>query len=200
MDVWKLLPLDIHMDILSRLYTKDLHQVECVCKCWQSIIKSSRFYMLQIYTTSKSRCHYNAFVLEKRKCYIQPLNFIEIHKFGNPQVNSKCRTRILATSYDLVLIEFTNIETKFIQFLVYNLITKEHIKLSHLSNTSYVIYNLKITIFDHALQSSSYKIFLACYKRLYIYRSSSHTWQHVNFFFNFELYLQYVHDPISCIM
>ena len=47
-DVWKLLPRDIQVDILNRLSTKDLNEVENVCKDWQSIIKSPRFHMLQI--------------------------------------------------------------------------------------------------------------------------------------------------------
>ena len=47
-DVWKLLPWNIQVDILSRLSTKDLCEFQSVCKDWQSIIESPRFHILQI--------------------------------------------------------------------------------------------------------------------------------------------------------
>ena len=47
-DVWKLLPWDIQVDILSRLSTKDLLEVQSVCKDLQYIIESPRFHMFQI--------------------------------------------------------------------------------------------------------------------------------------------------------
>ena len=47
-DVWELLPWNIEVDRLSRLSTKDLYELQSVCKDWQSIMESPRFYMLQI--------------------------------------------------------------------------------------------------------------------------------------------------------
>ena len=47
-DVWELLPRDIHTKMLSNLLPKTLLEVESACNNWQFIIKSLKFYMLQI--------------------------------------------------------------------------------------------------------------------------------------------------------
>ena len=66
------------------------------------------------------------------------------------------------------------------QLLVFNPITKECIELPKLPNSHYSMYvkfNYVCDFFEHDLQSSTYKIFLAWYSSAYIYNSSSQLWQ-----------------------
>ena len=79
--VWGLLPWDIQVDILSRLSTKDLRNLEGVCKDWQSIIKSPRFHLLQINTNPNQDgliVHSYAY---QGECHIEPLSSNKIYKF-----------------------------------------------------------------------------------------------------------------------
>ena len=77
-DVWKLLPWIIHIHILNRLSTKDLHEVESICKDWQFIIKSTRFYMLQMNTNPNQDSIIMHAFDNGRKCQFQPLDSNEL--------------------------------------------------------------------------------------------------------------------------
>ena len=88
--------------------------------------------------------------------------------------------------------------------MVYNPITKQCIELPKLYIISLRFLEV-CDFFEHDLQSSSYKIFLASLYGIYIYSSSSHKWQAVDSFSNFKLNpkfnkLSSLSYPISCIM
>ena len=184
--VWGLLPWSIQVNILSRLSTKKFRNLEGICKDWQSIIKSPRFHMLQ----NNANPNQDGLIVHSSeyqgKCHIQPLSSNEIYKFDIPIHSAHCKTtcmpfcEILAISNGLVLVELM-INTMVNQFLVYNPITKQCIELPEIPIKKYVI---KVCdFFEHDLQFSSYKIFLACIHKVYIYSSSSHKWQAIDSFF-----------------
>ena len=203
------MPWDIQVDILSRLSTKNLHNLEGVCKDWQSIIKSPRFHMLQINANPNQDGLLVYSFQYQGKCHIQPLDSNEIYKFDIPIQYPHCKTtliplyEILAVSNGLVLVKL-RINWELVQFLVYNPITKQCIELPELSIIS--LFFLEVCdFFEHDLQSSSYKIFLASLHGIYIYSSSSHKWQVVDLFSNFKLNLKFnrvssLRYPVSCIM
>ena len=199
--VWELLPWDIQVDILSRLSTKDLRNLEGVCKDWQSIIKSPRFHMLQINANPNQNgliVHSNTYHGE---CHIEPLSSNKIYKFDFSTNCGKLNTsRILAVSNGLVLVKHI-IYGKPIQFLVHNPITRQCIELPQFSPILFMEWE-NCDFFEHDLQSSSYKIFLASYGGVYIYSSSSCKWQAVDSFSNFKLNLapKIYNKPYSCIM
>ena len=166
--VWGLLPWDIQVDILSRLSTKDLHNLEGVCKDWQSIIKSPRFHMLQI----NANPNQDGFIVHsyeyQGKCHIQPLSSNEIYKFDFPTNREKIfGSQILAVSNGLVLVELF-IDKKPHQFLVRNPITKQCIELPQLSPKLFIDWERSCDFLEHDLQSSSYKIFVASGIGVYI--------------------------------
>ena len=201
--VWELLPWDVQVDILSRLSTKDLRNVESVCKDWQCIIKSPRFHMLQI----NANLNQDAIIMDSmndiKKPIIQSLSSNDINKFLNPIVDSaSCHDydTIVAVSNGLVLVKFY-INNQFdIPFLVCNPITKEYVKLPQFSKPLYYL-EIICDFFEHDLQSSSYKIIVIGYREVRIYSSSSHCWQTFNdSFSNFTSNFQYVlWNPFSCI-
>ena len=87
------------------------------------------------------------------------------------------------------------------QFLVYNPITKQCIELLQLSIKSLQFSGIVCDFFEHDLQSSSYKIFMALFCEVYIYSSSSCKWQAVDSFSNFKFNFEYeIYDTCSCIM
>ena len=106
---------------------------------------------------------------------------------------------ILAVSNGLVLVNLKTNNYLF-QYFVCNPITKQHIKLPELSMISF--YFLQVCdFFEHDLQSSSYKIFLASLHGIYIYSSSFYKWQAIDSFSNFKLNLEFkLGYPLSCIM
>ena len=80
-DVWKLLPWNIQVDILSRLSTKDLCELQSVCKDWQSIIESPRFHMLQINANTNENAIIKHAMYDDWKYQIQILSSNEIYEF-----------------------------------------------------------------------------------------------------------------------
>ena len=185
-DVWELLPWNIQVDILSRLSTKDLCELQSVCKDWQSIIKSPRFPMLQINANPNE----NAIIIHARydkyqtQLYqIQLLSSNEIYEFDISNMAYYYRTLILATSNGLLLvIVWDGILCS--KLLVFNPITKEYIELPKLPLSHYYgdifKHHYVCDFFEHDLQSSTYKIFLAWKSSVYIYNSSSQIWQSLN--------------------
>ena len=201
--VWGLLPWDIQVDILSRLSTKDLRNLEGVCKDWQSIIKSPRFHMLQINANPNQDgliVHSNKY---QGKCHIEPLSSNKIYKFDfSTNCGKILNSRILAVSNGLVLVTHF-IDRERDQVLVHNPITRQCIKLPQFSPKSLFSWNSHNCDFlEHDLQSSSYKIFVASQGGVYIFSSSSCKWQAVDSFSNFKLSLESkIYDlPNSCIM
>ena len=96
---------------------------------------------------------------------------------------------ILAISNGLLLVKL-RISKELVQFLVYNPITKQCTELPKLP-IIISLYLLEVCdFFEHGLQSSSYKIFLGSVHGIYIYSSSSHKWQAVDSFSNFNLNLE----------
>ena len=200
--VWELLPWGIQVDILSRLSTKDLRNLEGVCKDWQSIIKSPRFHMLQI----NANPNQDGFIVNPYeyhgKYHIEPLSSNKIYKFDFSTNCGKIHTsRILAVSNGLVLVNLS-IYGKPDQLLVHNPITRQCIKLPQPSPKLFIYLERNCDFFEHDLQSSSYKIFVASYTRVYIYSSSSCKWKVVDSFSNFKLNLEpkIYGRPFSCIM
>ena len=197
--VWGLLPWDIQIDILSRLSTKDLRNLEGVCKDWQSIIKFPRFHMLQI----NANPNQDGLTVDEYqgKCHIEPLSSNKIYKFDfSTNCGKILESRILAVSNGLVLVKHS-IDSEHYQFLIHNPITRQCIELPQPPQ----IFNFsmrKYDFFEHDLQSSSYKIFMASYGGMYIYSSSSCKWQAVDSFSNFKLNFEpKIYDwPNSCIM
>ena len=189
-DIWELLPWDIQVDILSRLSTKDLLEVEGICKNWQSIIKSPRFHMLQIKANPNQDAiimhsdYEHAYIVGKGQ--IQPLGTSEVYEFDIPGLpNCNFPIQILATSNGLVLVNVISGFYKIIQLMVFNPITKQFVELPQLSILNhYSAYDIVCDFFEHDLQFSTYKIFLACYQRACIYSSSSNTWQNLDSFPN----------------
>ena len=199
--VWRLLPWNIQVDILSRLSTKDLRNLEGVCKDWQSIIKSPRFHMLQINANPNQDgliVHSDEY---QGKCHIEPLSSDKIYKFDfSTNCGKILESRILAVSNGLVLIMHF-IDSKPHQFLVHNPITRQYIELPQLSPELFVFWKRNCDFLEHDLQSSSYKIFVASATGVYIYSSSSCKWQAVDSFSNFRLNLESkLYGPYSCIM
>ena len=200
--VWGLLPWDIQVDILSRLSTKDLRNLEGVCKDWQSIIKSPRFYMLQI----NANPNQDGFIVlsyeYQGKCHIEPLSSNKIYRFDfSTNCGKFFKSRILAISNGLVLVKhFIDRERQ--QFWIQNPITRQCIELLQLSPELFSNWERNCDFFEHDLQSSSYKIFLASKRRVYIYSSSSCKWQAVDSFSNFKLNLEPKLSDFaySCIM
>ena len=192
------MPWNIQVDILSRLSTKDLHEVESVCKDWQCIIRSPRFYMLQINANPNQDAIIMAPINDPSKPMIQSLSSNDIYKFINPIVNSTSENKIVAVSNGLVLMK---VNWQSIQFLVYNPITKKHVKLPQLLVPLFYS-EIVCDFFEHDLQSSTYKIFVASYKEVHIYSSSSHFWLTFHdSFSNFTSNLQHEYwKPFSCIM
>ena len=78
-DVWELLPWNIQVDILSRLSTKDLCELQIVCKDWQSIIESPRFHMLQINANPNENAIIMHSMYDDWKYQIQLLSSNEIY-------------------------------------------------------------------------------------------------------------------------
>ena len=199
--VWGLLSWDIQVDILSRLSTKDLRNLEGVCKDWQSIIKSPRFHMLQINENPNQDgliVYSNEY---QGQCHIEPLSSNKIYKFDFPTNCGKIlESRILAISNGLVLVKhFT--DRKPHQYLVHNPITKQCIELPQHPTKSFNLWERNCDFLEHDLQSSSYKIFVASNDGVYIYSSSSCKWQAVDSFSNFKLNLESkIYRPYSCIM
>ena len=154
--VWELLPWDIQVDILSRLSTKDLRSVEGICKDWQCIIKSPRFHMLQINANSNQDAIRMVTVKEYRKNLpiIQHLCFNDTYKFFNSVVNLQENfdyDAIVAVSNGLLLMEDMSSIWNSIQFLVYNPITTEYVRLPQLSCCSI----LECDFFEHDIKSNS---------------------------------------------
>ena len=204
-DVWELLPWNIQVDILSRLSTKDLCELQSVCKDWQFIIKSPRFHMFQINANPNE----NAIIMHSMrdwKYQIQLLSSnIEIYEFDGSIVDSYNKSWILAISNGLVLVIFCN-RLISSQLLVFNPITKECIELPKLSKLpnlyfswNYDSCNLLCEFFEHDLQSSTYKIFLAWKSRVFIYNSSSQIWQSLDSISNLIPKYRYQLYPFSSI-
>ena len=197
--IWELLPWNIQVDILSRLSTKDLCEFQSVCKDWQSIIKLPRFHMLQINANPNQDAIIIHSKYKQKKGHIQPLNSNKIYEFDIPGLEHYfIKSLILDVSNGMVLV-ITRNSLKNDQLLVYNPTTKECIELPRLPkpfdwNFCYVISK----IFEHDLQSSTYKIFFLFYLDGYIYQSSSHTWQSLNSLCNFRLNHQF-NIPSSCV-
>ena len=80
------------------------------------------------------------------------------------------------------------------QLLVFNPMTKQSIELPKLSNFPFYLTYLTCDFFEHDLQSSTYKIFFAWKSNVYIYNSSSQTWQSLDSISN--LVSDY---PFSCV-
>ena len=80
------------------------------------------------------------------------------------------------------------------QLLVFNPMTKQSIELPKLSNFPSHLTYLACDFFEHDLQSSTYKIFFAWKSNVYIYNSTSQTWQSLDSISN--LVSNY---PLSCI-
>ena len=200
--VWGLLPWDIQVDILSRLSTKDLCNLEGVCKDWQLIIKSPRFHILQINANPNQDgliVHSDEY---QGECHIEPLSSNKIYKFDfSTNCGKILKSRILAVSNGLVLVRHV-IDSKPHQFLVHNPITRQCIELPQLSLGSFNFWERNCDFFEHDLQSSSYKIFVVSHGGIYIYISSSSKWQAIDSFSNFKLNLEskISDQPQSCIM
>ena len=178
-DVWELLPWNIQVDILNRLFTKDLCELQSVCKDWHSIIESPRFHMLQINANPNENAIIKHSINDDWKYQIQLLSSNEIYKFDGSIVGSYKETLILATSNGLVLVTVWKGITKS-QLLVFNPIIKECIELPKLPNLHFSWNNnfdLLCNFFEHDLQSSTYNIFLAWNSSVYIYNSSSQIWK-----------------------
>ena len=135
-----------------------------------------------------------------KKTIIQSLNFNDIYKFVEPIVNSTSSYNyysVVAISNGLVLMVAKSMaqmvnrnHCNFIQFLVYNPITKEYIKLPQLPTPIHIL--VECNFFEHDLQSNTYKIFVVSKNEVYIYSSSSHFWQTFNdSFSNFKSNFQY---------
>ena len=196
------LPWDIQVDILSRLSSKDLHNLEGVCKDWQSIIKSPRFHMLQI----NANPNQDDFIVHsyeyQEKCCIQPLSSNKIFKLDfSTNCGNILKSKILAVSNGLVLVKHF-IDSKPHQFLVHNPITRQCIELLQLSPKLSIYWLRNCNFLEHDLQSSSHKIFVASNDGVYIYSSSSYKWQAFDSFSNFKLNFEHnIYDyPNSCIM
>ena len=198
--VWGLLPWNIQVDILSRLSTKDLRNLEGVCKDWQSIIKSPRFHMLQINANPNQDgliVHSNEY---QGKCHIEPFNSNKIYKLDfSTNCGNILESRILVVSNGLVLVKHYK-DSKPHQYLVHNPITRQCVELPQLSPQLFIHFEKKFNFFEHDLQSSSYKIFVASNDAIYIYSSSSCKWQALDSFSNFKLNLEIDDWPYSCIM
>ena len=113
------------------------------------------------------------------KYQIQLLSSNEIYEFDGSIMDSYNKSLILATSNGLVLVTVYKGKTKS-QLFIFNPITKECIELPELPNLQIFWnhnYGLLCNFFEHDLQSSTYKIFLACNSSVYIYNSSSQIWQ-----------------------
>ena len=201
-DVWELLPWNIQVDILSRLSTKDLCELQSVCKDWQSIIKSPRFHMLQINANPNENAIIMHSINEDWEYQIQFLSSNEIYEFDIPVVGNfyyGFMTRILATSNGLVLVIVDNAN---FELFVFNPITKQCIELPKFpcSHDLRSISNVKCDFFEHDLQSRTYKIFLLWDLSVYIYNSSSQIWQSLNSISSFIfLNCQFRLCPFSCI-
>ena len=198
-DVWELLPWNIQVDILSRLSTKDLCELQSVCKDWQSIIESPRFHMLQINANPNE----NAIIMHSmydRKYQIQLLSSNEIYEFDTLIVGSYYKSLILAASNGLVLVIVHN-DITYSQLLVFNPITKECIELPKLPNSLYYVnlFNYVCDFFEHDLQSSTYKIFLAWNSNVCIYNSSFQIWQSLDSISNLISKYEFKIHPFSCI-
>ena len=200
-DVWELLPWSIQVDILSRLSTKDLCELQSICKDWQSIIESPRFHMLQINANPNENAIIQCSINEHWKNQIQLLSSNGIYEFDSPIAGNfypRTLTRILATSNGLVLVIVNSTNRK---ILVFNPITKECIELPkfpHLQILS-IMSNIVCDFFEHDLQSSTYKIFLAWNYGVYIYNSSSQIWQSLHSIFNLIPYCQLQLSTFSCV-
>ena len=108
-------------------------------------------------------------------------------------------TWFLATSNGLVLVIVRKGITNS-QLLVFNPITKECIELPKLPNSHYYRdINLVCDFFEHDLQSSTHKIFLAQGSSAYIYNSSSQIWQSLDSISNLIPKYQFQLYPFSCI-
>ena len=149
-------------------------------------IESPRFHMLQINANPNE----NAIIMDPMyndcKYQIQLLSSNEIYEFDVPIVGSYNKTLILATSNGLVLVIVRKGITNS-QLLVFNPITKECIELLELPNLHsfwYYYFNQVCDFFEHDLQSSTYKIFLAWNFNVCIYNSSSQIWQSLDFISN----------------
>ena len=196
--VWELLPWDIQVDILSRLSAKDLCGLQSVCKDWQSLIKSPRFHILQINANPNQDSIIMHLIYGGRACLFQSLSSNEIYTFDVIIANIHNKTLILAISNGLVFVVNSNISGNY-SLLVFNPITKECKELPQLPISLTWLYYNAICDFEHDLQFSTYKIFLIFNLRCYIYKSSSHTWQSLNFFYNFKSNLQLESMiPFSC--
>ena len=177
-DVWELLPWNSQVDILNRLSTKDLCELQSVCKDWQSIIESPRFHVLQINANPNE----NAIIMHSMYDYkyqIQLLSSNEIYEFDGSTVGSYNKSLILAASNGLVLVIVCKGKIN-CQLLVFNPITKECIELPKPLNLHFFsnyYFNLLCNFFEHDLQSSTYKIFFAWNSSVCIYNSSSQIWQ-----------------------
>ena len=200
--VWRLLPWDIQVDILSRLSTKDLRNLEGVCKDLQSIIKSPRFHMLQI----NANPNQDGLIVHSYKyqgqCHIEPLSSNKIYKFDfSTNCGKILESRILAVSNGLVLVKHF-IDRERHQFFVHNPITSQCIELPQHPAKSFNFSERNCDFFEHDLQSSSYKIFVVFHDGVYIYSSSSCKWQAFDSFSIFKLNLESkIYDlPDSCIM
>ena len=194
-DVWELLPWDIQVDILSRLSTKDLLELQSVCKDWQSIIESPRFHMFQINANPNQQAicmHVSYSTNHEKNFQIQSLSSNEIYKSDVP-MGLYGYTWLLATSNGLVLVLVYK-DTNNNQLLVFNPMTKQCIELPELSNLPYGMRYLACDFFEHDLQSSTYKIFFSWKSNVYIYNSSSQTWQSLGSISNLVS-----HYPFSCV-
>ena len=194
-DVWELLPWDIQVDILSRLSTKDLLELQSVCKDWQSIIESPRFHMFQINANPNQQAicmHVSYSTNHEKNFQIQSLSSNEIYKSDVP-MGLYGYTWLLATSNGLVLVLVYK-DTNNNQLLVFNPMTKQCIELPELSNLPYGMRYLACDFFEHDLQSSTYKIFFSWKSNVYIYNSSSQTWQSLGSISNLVS-----HYSVSCV-
>ena len=109
----------------------------------------------------------------------------------------------LVVSNGLMFVSAVNHESRDLQSLVYNPITKECIKLPQLSDPYLYTncYQQESAFIKHDLQSSTYKILFISNLDGYIYKSSSHIWQRLNSFCNFISNLQHqvcLYSPYSC--
>ena len=200
-DVWELLPWNIQVDILSRLSTKDLCEFQSICKDWQSIIESPRFHMLQINANPNEIAIIKHLMYDwKYQIVIQLLNSNEIYEFDNSIMDSYNETLILATSNGLVLVSVCK-GIIICQLLVFNPITKECIELPKLPNSHYAENNFHYVcdFFEHDLQSSTYKIFLAWWSNVRIYNSSSQIWQSLDYISNLKSKYPFPLYPFSCV-
>ena len=136
--VWGLLPWNIQVDILNRLSTKKLCNLEGVCKDWQSIIKSPRFHMLQINANPNQDGLIVDLDTYQGECHIKPLGSNKIYKFDfSTNCGKILKSRILAVSNGLVLVKHF-IDSEPHQFLVHNPITRQCIELPQFPPKSFI--------------------------------------------------------------